>query len=384
MSINHYKFLFTIIMGILVMFTGGNSIMAENQVIKCMENGDVIYREGDSIIVRFAGKRHVLGSALYNGGFRQNLTAVLNHCTSDTKNTMTLASYQNSMHDLCIKLGYNPDKVMTLGTSVPMENAVICSEKYKSLEITAIVTAGAEGNPGRAGDNAFYPGLEIKGSPVKGTINIMILFNADMPEGVLARAIMTSTEAKTAALQELMIGSRYSDGLATGTGTDQILIVSNPDSPLYVTDCGVHTKPGEILGRIVKKAVKEALLKQNGFNAAKMHSVFRRMERFGFRESVIKIHYKEMYGDDLSPETFQKLATAIDQKEDIVVLTSLFAHLTDQYHWGLISFDEAKRNGLRILKEIVREDDFNPGNEKNLFAMYEKAYLILLNKESKK
>ena len=48
--------------------------MAENQVIKCMENGDVIYQEGDSIIVRFAGKRHVLGSALYNGGFRQNLT----------------------------------------------------------------------------------------------------------------------------------------------------------------------------------------------------------------------------------------------------------------------------------------------------------------------
>ena len=32
------------------------------------------------------------------------------------------------------------------------------------------------------------------------------------------RAVMTATEAKTAALQELALSSRYSDGLATGTG----------------------------------------------------------------------------------------------------------------------------------------------------------------------
>ncbi len=33
---------------------------------------------------------------------------------------------------------------------------------------------------------------------------------------------MMATEAKTAAFQELSVNSRYSDGLAIGTGTDQI------------------------------------------------------------------------------------------------------------------------------------------------------------------
>ena len=69
-----------------------------------------------------------------------------------------------------------------------------------------------------------------------------------MPPGILARALVTATEAKTAALQELILGSRYSSGLATGTGTDQILAISDPQAKLMISDCGKHTKPGELLG----------------------------------------------------------------------------------------------------------------------------------------
>ena len=53
----------------------------------------------------------------------------------------------------------------------------------------------------------------------------MLLLDCDMPEGVMARALVTCTEAKTAAIQELLEGSKYSNGIATGSGTDQTIIM---------------------------------------------------------------------------------------------------------------------------------------------------------------
>lgn len=67
----------------------------------------------------------------------------------------------------------------------------------------------------------------------------------------IVRAIITATEAKTAALQDLKVPSTYSpEVLATGTGTDFT---------------GGHSKMGELIGRAVYRAVREGLCKQNGF-----------------------------------------------------------------------------------------------------------------------
>jgi adenosylcobinamide hydrolase len=62
-----------------------------------------------------------------------------------------------------------------------MDNATVVTNKYKATEVTAIVTAGVEGNGGRAGDPASYN--EVRGvEPVGGTIVTMLLVNGDMPE----------------------------------------------------------------------------------------------------------------------------------------------------------------------------------------------------------
>ena len=73
--------------------------------------------------------------------------------------------------------------------------------------------------------------------------------------------VVTCTEAKTAAIQELLAGSNYSTGLATGSGTDQTIIVANSDSELYFEGAGKHSKMGELIGKTVTKAVKAAYLR---------------------------------------------------------------------------------------------------------------------------
>jgi len=72
----------------------------------------------------------------------------------------------------------------------------------------------------------------------------MLVIDADLPPGIMARALVTCTEAKTAAIQELMAGSNYSNGLATGSGTDQTIVIANPASELYFEGAGKHSKLG--------------------------------------------------------------------------------------------------------------------------------------------
>jgi len=84
-------------------------------------------------------------------------------------------------------------------------------------------------------------------------------------DGGMARAVITATEAKTAALEDLKVPSTYTKGVqATGTGTDSMIIVSGTSGP-KVTYTGGHSKIGELIGKAVYEAVLEALEKQNGF-----------------------------------------------------------------------------------------------------------------------
>ena len=55
---------------------------------------------------------------------------------------------------------------------------------------------------------------------------------------------------------------------ATGTGTDNIIVVTGTNGP-RVSYTGGHSKIGELIGKAVYEAVVEALKKQNGFEMSK-------------------------------------------------------------------------------------------------------------------
>lgn len=320
-----------------------------------LSTGDKVYFYDKSIVIYFQGARKVLSTSLYNGGYHDDYTAVYNYDAKQGAGMpceMLADTYVEHMRLVSKRLALDPDKVSGMGTAASMENAVVEALSFKELTVTAIVTGGIETNGGRAGDPADY--YKPMPKPKYGTINIMLLLDCDMPAGTMARALVTCTEAKTAAIQELLEGSKYSNGIATGSGTDQTIIIANSESELYMEGAGKHSKLGELIGKAVKNAVKKALAKQSGLTPAKQHDVFRRLKRFDIKAGDMWQAYSAQDAAVVKPEYL--LAAEKLAKEDIMlVYTSLYAHLLDQYLWELISAKEMQMAGQQLLKVLAEQ-----------------------------
>lgn len=324
-------------------------------IIYTMPSGDIVHRYDRSIVVKFSGKRSVISTCHLNGGYREDLTAVYNTNSNfgDCKCDMRESTYVERMKALTRELGLDVERTAVMATAVCMDNAVIKTMEYNGLFVTAIVTGGIENNGGRAGDPASFFEQDGKAIPINGTINIILEVNARMPSHALARCIITLTEAKTAAIQELMLGSCYSTGIATGSGTDQVIVYCNDQSDLSIVYTGKHSKAGELIGKVVKEAVKEALYRHQGASPTSQHSILKRLKRYGISEDKLW----ETYANKNHPTAINKLdfidkVHQIDRMNEIVTLTSLYIHLLDQLGWGLISDDEARWAGNIILAQI--------------------------------
>jgi adenosylcobinamide hydrolase len=365
----------------IVVFSFLQCLTGECRNMENLSTGDNIYCQDDTIIVHFLAPRKVLSTAVYNGGYREDLQGILNHHSSGENKGMTFEIYKQEMQELIKKFGYNPALISAMGTGVPMKNAVIAKEKYKDVTVTAIVTAGIAGNSGRIGDPAHFEGFSHKEiMPAPGTINIILLIDSDMNGGVMARSLVTATEAKTAALQELIIGSKYSSGLATGTGTDQMIIIANPQSEIVVQDTGKHNKIGELIGRVVKKAVKRAIFKHNGIDEKVQHSFLRRAERFSItKDSLFYNSVKK-----LSKPNFDSILNKIDKDDFFVVETSLYFYLLDQYSWKLLGIEEVSIGCEGILNELaqhygVPKEKVGDKNKEGLVLALEKLVGNVIN-----
>ena len=331
-----------------------------------LATGEEIHRYQKSIVVNFTGRRKVLSTGPVNGGMRDDIAAVFNNdCTvgAGMEARLKAPTYAEHMQVLCRELGLDPEKTAGIGTAAQMENASIKTESFKDISVTAVVTGGVEVNGGRVGDPAPWDELAKKEMPIHGTINIMLFINVDLTDGALARALVTCTEAKTAALQELAAPSRYSRGLATGSGTDGTIIVSNSDSAITLTDAGKHVKLGECIGRAVKLAVKEALLLQSGLCSEFQHDVLKRVSRFGITAQTLWDALGDPEPVGVKKARFTEVLETLLHSGPLVTGVSLYAHLLDQLDWGLISLDEAYRYADLLLQKMFKEGLENAGAE---------------------
>lgn len=326
----------------------------EQMELARLTTGDIAYRYDKSIVLVFSGPRKVLSTSLYNGGYHEDFEAVFNRDMTQGSGMPCESfapTYVESMKIVAERLGLAPELTSGMGTAAHMENASIVSRSYKELTVTAIVTGGVETNGGRVGDPAsYYKTAEKK----CGTINIMLVIDADLPPGILARALVTCTEAKTAALQELMAPSRYSTGLATGSGTDQTIVVANSESPLFFEGAGKHSKLGELIGLAVMAAVKEALKRQSGLTPAQQHDLLRRLRRFGVTEEALWQRYREEAGAD--PLIKAQFIAALEKMTAVPALFPLgvlFIHLYDEHLWGLLEKGETWEAAEKLLKEMA-------------------------------
>jgi predicted amidohydrolase/adenosylcobinamide amidohydrolase len=172
-------------------------------------------------------------------------------------------AYAEHVHEnMAGLLQLDKSSVAAMSTAADLDNLAVVTRQHGPLTVTVLATAGARTNAIRTGVDA---GTYIENETPAGTINIMLLTNIKLTDAAMARALITVTEGKTAALQDLNVPSTYTPAAqATGTGTDSIIVVSGTQGP-QASYTGGHSRIGELIGKASHAAVLEALGKQNGF-----------------------------------------------------------------------------------------------------------------------
>ncbi len=321
------------------------------------KRGDQLHFYKKSLILNFGGKRNTISTSPLNGGYHENLSYIYNNdCKlgAGMGCKMKADTYEEHLMVLAEELGLKSDKCSGMGTAVSMENVSIKTEYHGDLSVTAIATAGIETNGGRVGDPASWDEWANRHKKVShGTINIILFIDANLPAGTLTRALVTCTEAKTAAIQELMGGSNYSNDLATGSGTDGSIIVGNMESEMKLTNAGKHSKLGEIIGLAVKAAVKEALYKQTGLSSESQHCVLARLKRYGVSIDTLWERFtKEENGTLLKPNFVHELES-LAKSAELLAPVSAIIHLIDQYRWNLLKAEETIFAANMILSPLA-------------------------------
>ena len=336
-------------------------------IIQTLSTGDVVHRYNKNIIVNFKGKRAVLSTGQLNGGYREDLEAVFNHDAKAGAGmgcVLKAPTYNEHLRIVAREIGLDDSKVAAIGTAADMENASIKFKKFRDITVTAIVTAGIENNGGRVGDPASFHEEDDKIEQLKpGTINMIIIVDGKLDANIMARVLVTATEAKTAALQELIASSKYSNGIATGSGTDDTIVISNLESKKQLNNAGKHSKLGELIGLVAKEAVKEALNLQTALCPEMQKSIFRRVERYGINEHTVWNRYLEVSEKKekivekniLNKLDYVHYIYSIDKDEELVALVSLYVHLIDQFQWGLLSGKIVYDLGVDILLKLAKK-----------------------------
>jgi adenosylcobinamide amidohydrolase len=220
--------------------------------------------ELNTMLVSFGKKRKILSTV---DGVRHVKFAANTYVpTSLSNSVMTLKKYQKFIRRLPATIGIHPKDITFISTGVNMEKAAVCEKSYQDFKVCCLATGGARNNALRMGvDVGNWVEKKTSFQFASGTINIIILTNVALTVGAMARAIMTATEAKTAALQDRDVRSTVSPQIqATGTGTDSMIVVSGVNSDTIIRHTGGHTKMGELIAVSTKIAVGEALKKYDG------------------------------------------------------------------------------------------------------------------------
>ena len=270
----------------------------------------VIRRAGRFVVAELTGPHCVLSTSVRNGGQTTGVRFLLNHQSCEgaahlDRHRLMTANLEAYHDDACAEVDLPPAETALMGTAANMSYVAVQTERDEDLEVTAVVTAGVEGNATTAGDTANWRETSSGMSKVvyAGTINTILLIHHPVTAPVLARAVVTMTEGKSSALMRLAVPSRQGPDLATGTGTDQFCVAGPFDvsqgraadagqrKPL--TSASPHVKLGELIGLATRKATMEAVRWQNGLEPSYTRGVIHALGRFGVREAT--------FLDDIAP-----------------------------------------------------------------------------------
>ncbi len=279
--------------------------------------------ENKTLVIDFKSPQTIVSTL---EGERDNITTIGNHYIPPPTWALVHERGIENTRSSILKAIQRPEQTTSfLITGADMDNLSIQTQTYKDMKVFALVTAGVMGNAIRMSKDtgAFYE---------PGTINIILLTNMKLSRRAMTRAIISGTEAKTAALSDMDIRSSYTPLIneATGTGTDNILVAQG--SGLKIENTGGHTKMGELIAKAVYAGVTEAVLKQNGILAKR--NIFQRLkERNIDPYQLVSISTCECQGNrsDLAA-----MAERLLLEPEYAAFIEASLAISDEYEKGLI------------------------------------------------
>ncbi len=212
--------------------------------------GLVATRHQDHVLIQSPTILHTLSNALIGGGF--------SHASRFVNWKVPLA-YDDpdpvaAMRNVLQSWHYPQEKTIGLMTAAALTRCAVEEEEGDGFRLFCCTTAGVS-NAVRAGQArhtfpAFAPG----------TINTILLIHGRMTPAAMVNALLTATEAKAAALQELDIRDPGTGDLATGTSTDALVVGASQaeNAPLH-RYAGTATALGHTLSRLVSASIHAAL-----------------------------------------------------------------------------------------------------------------------------
>ena len=240
-----------------------------------LDTGGYVTRELHSVTVHFDDIHYSLSSGQLNGGYHHTLAVRNQQLTYQIETEKDLPG--GSVADYLAQEFEHIDTPVHFSTAL-LTSATMHLHAYAKVEehdtiVETIVTAGYEKTAHRAGTGYCYE--ERDGDFIMpGTINILVFTNKALTDSAMVKAIMTITEANTAALQDWnvesvrlhpFINEDIPDAItkerktsATGTSTDGIILTIDTNGDI-LTDAGSFSLFGDTLAKAVYVGVQRAL-----------------------------------------------------------------------------------------------------------------------------
>lgn len=273
-----------------------------------------------------------VSSAIFNGGSRQ-VKAVLNVGVPEgySDHSLHLDPLQ-LITTSAAKLGITQD-YLAMVTAAKIQNYSLVTKKTADFSVAVAATAGCS--------HGESSGEEMDVQEINGTINIIVFIDGNPTESCMVAALITATEAKSAALRDFDVRSRYTGDSATGSITDSITVATNGKGKQVVLG-GPASKLGKLVGACARRAVTEALLKQEPIWANR--TVLDRLKERHLPIEKLAAEISKIKGLEITAEKLTE-----NLKKNPSALASLLAatKMDDDYKKNLLPADFQNWNQIR-------------------------------------
>ena len=220
--------------------------------------------EERTLIIDLKQPHRIISSAPYGGGIVR-ARSILNHQVQPNPRALgrpdatTWTDPSRFLGRLAVRMNVKMPMV-GLMTAVPMKQLVVDREQSGPVWVECFCTVGVT-NAVRAGEPVVRAHSMLRGDRA-GTINIILITNATLTMMALVGAVQVATESKAGTLIRRKVPSIARKSLlATGTGTDAVVIASSLEGLHKIKYSGTHTDIGSMIGRLVARCVDTGLMR---------------------------------------------------------------------------------------------------------------------------